>query len=67
VEKNIALDVPEQFANQLGWDAGDICEGAVVNGELRLVRTQTKHDHAMEIAEKMMDEYSELFESLAKS
>jgi hypothetical protein len=51
---------------QLDWNSGDIIDIEAVDGELKAVRIMTKHDHAMEIADRIMDEYRESFEALAK-
>ena len=64
---NLFLILPTDVIAQLGWEQGDIVDVEAVNGELRGARTLTRHDHAMEIARRGMDKYSETFAALAKS
>ncbi len=64
---NLFLILPKEAVAQLDWGSGDIIDIEVVDGRLKAVRTMTKHDHAMEIADRIMDEYSETFKALAKS
>lgn len=59
--------IPEEVLAQLGWGHGDILSADVVGQGLRIERTLTAHDHALEIARRCMDEYREVFERLAKS
>jgi antitoxin component of MazEF toxin-antitoxin module len=63
----IVVAIPENVAAQLEWKPGDILSAELVDGGVRFVRTMTAHDHAMEIARKIMDEYHETFAALAKS
>lgn len=59
--------LPKDAVAQLDWGQGDIVDIEVVGDELKIIRTLTHHDHAMEIARKVMDEYSETLAALAKS
>jgi hypothetical protein len=59
--------VPAESASSPGWKAGDVCECHLELDSIRIVRTETKHDRAMKIADEIMDEYREVFERLAKS
>ena len=59
--------VPAESVSSLGWQAGDVCECHCEVDSIRIVRTETKHDRAMQIADEVMDEYREVFENLAKS
>jgi antitoxin component of MazEF toxin-antitoxin module len=59
--------IPNDAISQLGWEHGDILGGEIADGGLKIVRTMTAHDHAMEIAHAVMDKYRETFEALAKS
>ncbi len=59
--------IPNEAITQLGWGHGDILDGEVANGSLKIVRTKTAYDRTMEIAEMVMDEYSETFKALSKS
>ena len=61
------VSVPEEVLTQLGWEHGDVLSVDAVGQSLKIERAQTAHDHAMEIARKCMNEYSEVFEKLAKS
>jgi len=70
IEKNgdrrlVAL--PPELLAQLGWDVGDILTAEMSEGGIKFTRAHTAHDHAMEIAKDVMDEYRETFEALAKS
>jgi len=65
--RNVVVALPAEVISRLGWQVGDICESSVESGELRLVRIKTKHDRTMEIAKRVMDEYREAFQKLAKS
>jgi len=53
--------------SQLGWGHGDILSGEIADGGLKVVRSMTAHDHAMEIARTGMKKYRKTFESLAKT
>lgn len=64
---NLFLILPRDAVAQLEWGHGDIVDVEVVGDELKVIRTLTHHDHAMEIARKAMREYSETFAALAKS
>ena len=64
---NLFVVLPKSVAAALGWDHGDLVDMEVIDGGLKVIRTMTKHDHAMQIAERVMEEYRETFEALAKS
>lgn len=64
---HFVVPLSEDMIQSLGWDAGDVLSVEISGTELRLVRTMTAHDHAMEIARKCMDEYHDTFVALAKS
>ena len=66
-DSGLFVSIPEEVLVRLGWGHGDILSVEVAGEDLRVERTQTAHDHAMEIARKCMDEYREVFEKLAKS
>ncbi len=59
--------IPNDAITQLGWEHGDILDGEVANGSLKIVRSMTAHDHAMEIARNGMKKYRKTFETLAKT
>lgn len=59
--------IPDEAIAQLGWGHGDVLAVEVVGGGVKVVRTMTAHDHAMEIARKVMDKYSETLAALAKT
>ena len=65
-KENLFVVLPKEAIAQLDWQSGDIVEFEVVDGGLKVTRAMTKHDHAMEIAERIMEEYRETFEALAK-
>jgi hypothetical protein len=64
---NLFVILSKQAVDKLDWGSGDIVDIEVIDDGLKVVRTMTKHDHAMIIAERIMVEYSETFEALAKS
>jgi antitoxin component of MazEF toxin-antitoxin module len=66
-EDKLVLVLPDDCVAQLGWEAGDVTTMSIGNGSLTVIRTQTAHDHAMEIARKGMVEYPSALERLAKS
>jgi putative addiction module antidote len=59
--------LPADVVERLAWESGDAVEVSVNGTEVRIVRSKTEHDRAMEIAEQVMDEYREVFETLAKT
>ena len=59
--------LPADLIAQSGWTRGDVFQASVEGDALKLARTQAAHDGAMEIAERVMDEYRETLEALAKS
>ncbi|HEY2137767.1 MAG TPA: hypothetical protein VGH49_17915 [Xanthobacteraceae bacterium] len=59
--------LPDEAVARLGWTTGDILRAEVVGDALKLVRVETAHDRAMQIADEVMDEYRETFEQLAKT
>ena len=63
----VVVAIPENVAVQLEWKPGDILSAEIVDGGVKFVRTMTAHDHAMEIARRGMDKYSETLTALAKS
>jgi antitoxin component of MazEF toxin-antitoxin module len=65
-DKRLVVLPPELLA-RLGWDVGDILVAEIFADGIKFTRAKTKHDHAMEIARAVMEEYRETFEALAKS
>jgi antitoxin component of MazEF toxin-antitoxin module len=65
--ENLFVVVPKEAVSQLGWTHGDILGAEVVDGSLKIVRTQTAHDRALEFARKGIEKYREAFATLAKS
>ena len=63
----VVVAIPENVTVQLEWKSGDILSAEIVDGGVKFVRTMTAHDHAMEIARRGMDKYSETLTALAKS
>jgi hypothetical protein len=59
--------LPADLVAQLEWHAGDICECEIVDGGIKVVRTETAHDRTMKIARDVMDEYHDAFVALAKT
>ncbi len=64
---DLLVVIPEEISGQLQWQQGDILKAEVAGDGLTLVRTETAHDRAMEIARAVMTEYHDLFVKLAKS
>ena len=65
--EEIAITFPDELLSQLDWQSGDVLEGEVVDGGLKIVRTETKHDRAMKIAKKGMEQYRTTLDTLAKT
>ena len=65
--ERLVVELPTDAISGLGWSSGDILGAEIVGDALKLVRVETAHDRAMQIADKMMDEYRTTFEQLAKS
>jgi hypothetical protein len=64
---NLFVILPKDAVARLDWGHGDILNIEVTDGGLKIVRVQTFHDHAMEIARRGFVKYRETFEALAKS
>ncbi len=64
---DLLLSLPPEAVTGLAWNSGDICEAIIVDGQLRVRRIMTKHDHAMQLARRGIENYRETFEALAKS
>jgi putative addiction module antidote len=65
--KQTVVTLPAELLAQLGWDVGDLLAAEVFEGGIKLIRTKTKHEHAMQIARRGMHRYREAMEKLAKS
>jgi hypothetical protein len=65
--KDLTLVLSDEVIAKLGWSRGDVLDAEVVDGRLQIVRTQTLHDRAMEIARRGAVKYRKTFESLAKT
>ena len=63
----LLIPLPSDLAARLTWGHGDILAAEVVENGLQIKRTMSAHDHALEIANRCMEEYREAFETLAKS
>jgi len=63
----LVIPLPSELAVQLTWGHGDILEADLVGDNLQVKRTLSAHDHALEIAREVMEEYREVFETLAKT
>ena len=64
---DLLLAIPAELIQMLQWDHGDIIDGGIEDGAIKLVRVQTAHERAMQIARKAMKQYKSAFETLAKS
>jgi hypothetical protein len=64
---NLTLVLPKEVVTELGWGDGDIVDVTASGARLLAERVMTNHDHSMQIARRLMDEYRETFEALAKS
>jgi bifunctional DNA-binding transcriptional regulator/antitoxin component of YhaV-PrlF toxin-antitoxin module len=68
VADDLVIVLPAEITSRLGWKAGDVCEGEVHAGELRITRAETeKHARAMQIARRGMEKYRATLEKLVKS
>jgi antitoxin component of MazEF toxin-antitoxin module len=65
--EKLIVALPPDLLARLGWDVGDVLSAEILEDGIKFTRTKTAHDHAMEIARDVMDEYRETFEALAKS
>ena len=64
---SIAVALPREFVTRFDLKEGDkLYPVQQPDGSLRLVPYNPKHARAMEIARRMMREYRETFEALAK-
>jgi putative addiction module antidote len=61
------VTLPVDLLAQLGWNAGDVLAAEVFEDGIKLIRTKTSHEHAMQIARRGMHKYREAMEKLAKS
>jgi hypothetical protein len=66
-EDRLIFVLPNEITSKLGWDHGDVLFCEVVDGGVKIVRSMTKHEHAMKIAREGMQKYGEALNSLAKS
>ena len=65
--EKLTLVLPDEIVAKLGWSRGDVFDAEVIDGRLQIVRTQTFHNRAMEVARKGMVKYRKTFEALAKT
>jgi hypothetical protein len=63
----LVIALPLDAVTELKWELGDVLEGRLEGDGVKLVRVETQHDRAMRIADKVMDDYRETMEALAKS
>jgi putative addiction module antidote len=61
------VTLPVDLLAQLGWNAGDVLAAEVFEEGIKLIRTETSHERAMQIARRGMHKYREAMEKLAKS
>lgn len=66
-DDTFVMVLPQEVVDHLGWSVGDILGLAVEGGSLTVRRTQTAHDHALEIARDVMTKHHKVFEALAKT
>jgi antitoxin component of MazEF toxin-antitoxin module len=70
VEKHgdkLVATIPDELIQAVAWDHGDVLQMQVDGEAIIVTRAQTAHDHALEIAREIMDEYRSVFEALAKT
>lgn len=65
--EKLTLVLPDEIVAKLGWSRGDVLDAEAIDGRLQIVRAQTFHNRAMEIARKGMVKYRKTFEALAKT
>jgi putative addiction module antidote len=61
------VTLPAELLAQLGWNVGDVLAAEIFEDGIKLIRTKTNHEHAMQIARRGMHKYREAMEKLAKS
>jgi putative addiction module antidote len=61
------ISLPPELLAELGWGAGDVLTAEIVEGGIKFMRVNSKHNEAMQIARKAMQKYRAAFEALAKS
>lgn len=66
LDDDLVVVLPADILERLGWGSGDAVQISVEGADIRIVRTKTKHDRAMEIADELMDEYRDTLSALAK-
>jgi putative addiction module antidote len=66
VGDDVVFVIPAELVSQLEWGPGDILEAELVEGGLKLVRVETKHQRAMKIAREGMQKYRDALAKLAK-
>jgi hypothetical protein len=67
LDDELIVVLPPDFLAQLGWGVGDLVAASRHEDGIKLTRTKTAYDHAMEIAKGAMDEYHDTLAALAKS
>jgi putative addiction module antidote len=61
------VTLPAELLAQLGWYVGDVLAAEIFEDGIKLIRTKTNHEHAMQVARRGMHKYREAMEKLAKS
>ena len=61
------VSLPPELLAELGWDAGDEITIEISDGGIKLTRTNSKHNEALQIGRKAMRKYRVALEALAKS
>jgi bifunctional DNA-binding transcriptional regulator/antitoxin component of YhaV-PrlF toxin-antitoxin module len=66
-KEKLMIVLPDEAAAKLRWARGDVLAAEVIDGRLQIMRSQTFHDRAMEIARRGMAKYRKSLEVLAKT
>ena len=61
------VPLPSELLADLDWGAGDVITAEIVEGGIKLTRSDSTHNKGLQIARKAMRKYRAAFEALAKS
>ena len=66
-EEKLGIDFPDELIASLGWEPGDLLEVELEGKGVKITRVETAFERGMRIAERVMEEYREALETLAKT
>ena len=64
---DLVLVLPPELIQQLNWTHGDELNAIVEERDIRVMFAQSAHDRGLAIARKLMEDYKETLEALARS